>query len=97
LEPSLSYAPAAFVQGLTAPPDAALRWPGATSRSAGNGAKGQAGRLACFNEFAEEAKVSGLVQRAIERAEWRDAQYAALQTPELMVKEIEGFLGEVGA
>ncbi len=30
--------------------------------------KGQAGRLAYFSEFIEEAKVSGLVQRAIERS-----------------------------
>jgi polar amino acid transport system substrate-binding protein len=30
--------------------------------------KGQAGRLAYINEFVEEAKASGLIQRAIERA-----------------------------
>jgi polar amino acid transport system substrate-binding protein len=30
-------------------------------------AKGQAGRLAYISEFIEEAKASGLVQRAIER------------------------------
>jgi polar amino acid transport system substrate-binding protein len=30
--------------------------------------KGNAGRLACINEFVEHAKTSGLVQRAIDRA-----------------------------
>lgn len=30
--------------------------------------KGEAGRLAYISEFIEEAKASGLVQRAIERA-----------------------------
>jgi polar amino acid transport system substrate-binding protein len=33
--------------------------------------KGHAGRLAYLNEFIEEAKASGLVQRAIERAGWQ--------------------------
>jgi polar amino acid transport system substrate-binding protein len=33
--------------------------------------KGRAGRLSYVNEFVQEAKASGLVQRAIERAAWR--------------------------
>jgi len=38
--------------------------------------KGQAGRLAYISEFIEEAKASGLVQRAIERANLRGVQVA---------------------
>ena len=34
--------------------------------------KDQPGQLACFSEFVEEAKASGLVQRAIDRADERD-------------------------
>jgi polar amino acid transport system substrate-binding protein len=37
---------------------------------------GHAGWLACISEFIEEAKASGLVQRAIERAGWRGVQVA---------------------
>jgi polar amino acid transport system substrate-binding protein len=36
--------------------------------------KGQAGRLAYISEFVEEAKASGLVQRAIDRAGLRGVQ-----------------------
>ena len=39
-------------------------------------AKGQAERLAYIREFIEEAKASGLVQRAITSAGWRGAQVA---------------------
>ena len=42
--------------------------------------KGQAGRLAYISEFIEEAKASGLVQRAIERAGVRGVQVAPAQT-----------------
>jgi len=38
--------------------------------------KGQAGRLAYISEFIEEAKASGLVQRAIERAGHAGSQVA---------------------
>jgi polar amino acid transport system substrate-binding protein len=38
--------------------------------------KGQAGRLAYISDFIEEAKASGLVQQAIERAGLRGAQVA---------------------
>jgi polar amino acid transport system substrate-binding protein len=38
--------------------------------------KGQAGRLAYLSEFVEEAKASGLVQRAIDRASWRGIRVA---------------------
>ena len=41
-------------------------------------ATGQAGRLDYINEFVEEAKVSGMVQRAIERAGLRGVQVAPL-------------------
>lgn len=34
-------------------------------------AKGQTERLACINEFVQEAKASGLVQRAIDEPRWR--------------------------
>ena len=44
-------------------------------------ATGQAGRLAYINEFVEEAKASGLVQRAIERAGLRGVQVAPLASP----------------
>lgn len=44
-------------------------------------ATGQAGRLAYINEFVEEAKASGLVQRAIERACLRGIQVAPLASP----------------
>ena len=46
-------------------------------------ATGQAGALAYINEFVEEAKASGLVQRAIERAGLRGVQVAppGTQTP----------------
>jgi polar amino acid transport system substrate-binding protein len=40
-------------------------------------AKGQAGRAAYITEFIEDAKASGLVQRAIERAGLRGVQIAA--------------------
>lgn len=36
--------------------------------------KGQAGWLAYINEFIKEAKASGLVQRALNRAGWRGVQ-----------------------
>ena len=39
---------------------------------------GQVGRLAYVNEFVEEAKTSGLVQRTIERARLRGVQVAPL-------------------
>jgi polar amino acid transport system substrate-binding protein len=43
--------------------------------------KGQSGRLAYISEFIEEAKASGLVQRAIERAGQRGIQVAPLGIP----------------
>jgi polar amino acid transport system substrate-binding protein len=43
--------------------------------------KGQAGRLAYISEFIEEAKASGLVQRAIERAGLRGVQVAPPAKP----------------
>ena len=43
--------------------------------------KGQAGRLAYISEFIEEAKASGLVQRAIERAGVRGVQVAPAGNP----------------
>jgi len=43
--------------------------------------KGQAGRLACASGFLEEAKKSGLVQRAIDRAGLRGFQVATPQEP----------------
>lgn len=43
--------------------------------------KGQAGRLAYISEFIEEAKASGLVQRAIERASVRGVQVAPAGNP----------------
>lgn len=43
--------------------------------------KGQSGRLAYINEFIEEAKASGLVQRAIERAGVRGVQVAPAGNP----------------
>ncbi len=43
--------------------------------------KGQAGRLAYVSEFIEEAKASGLVQRALERAGLRGAQVAPPGNP----------------
>ena len=39
-------------------------------------AKGHAGRLAYLSAFAEDAKISGLVQRAIERASWSGIRVA---------------------
>jgi polar amino acid transport system substrate-binding protein len=45
-------------------------------------AKSDAGRLAYFNEFIADAKASGLVQRAIDRAGWRGVQVAAHATPD---------------
>ena len=38
--------------------------------------KGQADRLACLTEFVEEAKASGLVQRAIDRSGWKGLHVA---------------------
>jgi polar amino acid transport system substrate-binding protein len=43
--------------------------------------KSQAGRLAYISEFLEEAKASGLVQRAIERAGERGIEVAPLESP----------------
>jgi polar amino acid transport system substrate-binding protein len=43
--------------------------------------KGQAGRLAYISEFIEEAKASGLVQRAIERAGLRGYQVVSPGNP----------------
>jgi polar amino acid transport system substrate-binding protein len=43
--------------------------------------KGQAGRLSYVSEFIEEAKASGLVQRAIERAGIRGVQVAPAGNP----------------
>lgn len=43
--------------------------------------KGQAGRLAYLSEFIEEAKASGLVQRAVERAGLRGVQVAPAGNP----------------
>jgi polar amino acid transport system substrate-binding protein len=43
-------------------------------------ARGEAGRLAYFNEFIADAKASGLVQRAIDRAGWRGVQVATRPT-----------------
>jgi polar amino acid transport system substrate-binding protein len=40
-------------------------------------AKGQAGRLAYINEYVEDAKVSGLIQRAIDRAGLRGVHVAS--------------------
>ena len=42
--------------------------------------KGHAGRLAYISEFIEEAKSSGLVQRALDRAGWRGVQVAPPRT-----------------
>jgi polar amino acid transport system substrate-binding protein len=39
-------------------------------------AKGQAGRLAYLREFVEQAKTSGVVQRAIDRSGWRGLHVA---------------------
>jgi polar amino acid transport system substrate-binding protein len=39
-------------------------------------AKGQAGRLAYLSEYVEEAKASGVVQRAIDRSGWRGLHVA---------------------
>ena len=38
--------------------------------------KGRAGRLAYLSEFVEEAKASGLVQRALDHAGWRGVRVA---------------------
>jgi len=43
--------------------------------------KGQTGRLAYITEFIEEAKTSGLVQRAIERGGLRGVQVAPAGNP----------------
>jgi polar amino acid transport system substrate-binding protein len=43
--------------------------------------KGQAGRLAYVSDFIEEAKASGLVQRAVERAGLRGVQVAPAGNP----------------
>jgi polar amino acid transport system substrate-binding protein len=43
--------------------------------------KGQAGRLAYISEFIEEAKASGLVQQAIDRAGLRGVQVAPAGNP----------------
>jgi polar amino acid transport system substrate-binding protein len=43
--------------------------------------KGHEGRLAYIREFIEEAKASGLVQRAIERAGARGVQVAPVSNP----------------
>jgi polar amino acid transport system substrate-binding protein len=43
--------------------------------------KGQAGRLARVSEFVEEAKSSGLVQRALDRAGWRGVRVAPPAKP----------------
>jgi polar amino acid transport system substrate-binding protein len=43
--------------------------------------KGKAGWLAYVSEFVEEAKASGLVQRAITSAGWRGAQVAPAANP----------------
>jgi polar amino acid transport system substrate-binding protein len=43
--------------------------------------KDQAGRLAYFSEFIEEAKASGFVQRAIERAGERGIRVAPPREP----------------
>jgi polar amino acid transport system substrate-binding protein len=45
--------------------------------------KSQAGRLAYISEFVEEAKTSGLVQRAIERAGERGIEVAPQESPVL--------------
>ncbi|HVQ61017.1 MAG TPA: transporter substrate-binding domain-containing protein [Burkholderiales bacterium] len=45
-------------------------------------AKGQAGRLASISEFVEEAKASGLVQRAIARAEANGIHVAPAGNPD---------------
>jgi polar amino acid transport system substrate-binding protein len=41
--------------------------------------KGHAGRLAYLSEFVEEAKASGLVQRALDHAGWRGVRVAPLE------------------
>ena len=41
-------------------------------------AKGHAGRLAVISEFVEQAKSSGLVQRALDRGGWRGVRVAPL-------------------
>jgi polar amino acid transport system substrate-binding protein len=45
-------------------------------------AKGYTGRLAYMTEFIEEAKASGLVQRAVERAHLRGVQVAPAGNPD---------------
>jgi polar amino acid transport system substrate-binding protein len=43
--------------------------------------KGNAGRLSYFSEFVEQAKASGLVQQAIERAGLQGVQVAPAAKP----------------
>jgi len=45
-------------------------------------AKGQAARLAYISEFIEEAKTSGMVQRAIEQAGLHGIQVAPTGSPD---------------
>jgi len=45
--------------------------------------KGRAGRLAYIGDFIQEAKASGLVQRAIERAGLRGVQVAPPGNPKV--------------
>jgi hypothetical protein len=45
-------------------------------------AKGQAARLAYISEFIEEAKASGMVQRAIAQAGSRGIQVAPTESPD---------------
>src|SRR5262245_13612472 len=52
--------------------------------------KNQAGRLAYINEFVEEAKASGLVQQAIDRAGPRGVQVARREIPPPNKKSVMG-------
>lgn len=71
-------------------PDYAARFPGSRVLQDRYGAnlpavvvaKGQAARLAYISEFIEEAKGSGLVQRAIEQAGARGIQVAPTESPD---------------
>jgi polar amino acid transport system substrate-binding protein len=53
-------------------------------------AKGQAGWLAYINEYVEDAKVLGLMQRAIDRAGLRGVQVAPAGKPKAKKSSVEG-------
>jgi polar amino acid transport system substrate-binding protein len=79
----------AFASALTTILDYSTKLPGARVIEGGYGAnllamvvpKDQPGRLAYFSEFMEEVKVSGFVQRAIERAGERGIRVAPPREP----------------